>query len=385
MFFHHHTRPILIGIVAGEASGDILGAGLMQALKKHTEKIYFFGVGGPCMKSEYMESWYDIKELSSMGILEVIIKLPKFLHILQNLTNRFLSVKIDVFIGIDFPDFNYILEKRLKTHGICTIHYVSPSVWAWRKNRIFKFRKFTDNILLMFPFEKKIYDDFNIPYTFIGHTLADKMPLYPNKNHVRKKLGISKNACCLALLPGSRIKEIQMLVKDFLICAELLNYYIPNLEVLMPLVHLKFLKKLIEVKSKSIKLHIFNSRISREIMTAADVSLLASGTAALECMLAKCPMVVAYRMHPLTFILIKNLIKVRWISLPNLLAGYNLVEEFIQNDCQPEKLAKKLLCLLNYDTNQRIILQKKFLKLHYKIKRNADVQAARAVLKLIKS
>lgn len=168
------NRPIIIGIVAGEISGDILGAGLMRALKKCTKKrIKFFGIGGSCMKSENMESWYDVEELSSMGILEVIKKLPKFLIILSNLTNQFLNLKIDVFIGIDFPDFNFILEKRLKSYGIRVIHYVSPSVWAWRTRRIFKFKKVTDNILLIFPFEKKIYNYFNISSTFVGHTLAN--------------------------------------------------------------------------------------------------------------------------------------------------------------------------------------------------------------------
>lgn len=380
-----YNRPIIIGIVVGEISGDILGAGLMHALKKCIKReIYFVGIGGSYMKSENMESWYDIKELSSMGILEIFIKLPKFFNIIRNLTNRFLNLKIDIFVGIDFPDFNFILEKRLKNHGIRTIHYVSPSVWAWRKKRIFKFKEVTDNILLMFPFEKKLYDFFQIPSTFIGHSLADKMPLNPNKNHVRKKLGISQDACCLALLPGSRIKEIRMLAKDFLVCAELLSYKVPNLEVLIPIVHSDFLQNLIHIKSKSIKIQIFDYQFSRDVMMASDVSLLASGTATLECMLAKCPMIVAYRMNPLTFMLIKKLIKIPWISLPNLLAGYGLVEEFIQNDCQPEKLMNKLLCLLNYDNNTRLNLQKKFLQLHYKIRRKADIQAARAILKLIK-
>lgn len=379
-------RSIIIGIVAGEYSGDILGAGLMRALKKYTKRrICFVGIGGPYMKLENMESWYDMQELSSMGILEIIKKLPKFLIILQDLIKRFLNLKIDIFIGIDFPDFNFILEKRLKKNGIRIVHYVSPSVWAWRKKRIFKFKKFIDNILLIFPFEKKIYDFCNIPSTFVGHTLADKMLLNPNKNYVRKKLGLRENVCYLALLPGSRIREIQMLIKDFLACAELLSYHVPNLEVLIPLVHPECLNNIIDMKLKSIKLHIFNYHVSRDIMIASDVSLLASGTATLECMLAKCPMVVAYRMNFLTFMLIKKLVKIPWISLPNLLAGYGMVEEFIQNDCHPEKLMKALLHLLNYNNTQKIILQKTFRQLHYKIKKKADMKAARVILQLIKS
>lgn len=380
---YHHC--ITVGIVAGEMSGDILGAGLMRALKKCTKnKVCFFGIGGPYMQLENMDVWYNIQELSIMGLLEVVIKLPKFINIIRNLTNRFLNLKIDIFVGIDFPDFNFILEKRLKFHGIRVIHYVSPSVWAWRKNRILKLKKITDDILLIFPFEKKFYDDYDIPSTFVGHTIADLMPLYPNKIFARKKLGISKNACCLALLPGSRMREIKMMLKDFLQCAKLLSNHISNLEVLLPLVHPEFLKKFTYQKElKSIKLHIFNYQMSRDIMIAADVSLLAAGTATLECMFAKCPMVVAYRMNPVTFILIKNLIKIQWISLPNLLAGYNLVNECIQNDCQPEKLMDKLLYLLRSNIFQKKNLQKKFLQLHQKIKCEADMRAAFAVLKLI--
>lgn len=379
-----YHRSITIGIVAGEISGDILGAGLMCALKKYAKnKVYFFGIGGSRMRSENLNSWYDIQELSSMGLLEIVMKLPKFIYILQSLTNRFLNLKIDIFIGIDFPDFNFILEKRLKAHGIPIIHYVSPSIWAWRKNRIFKLKKITDNILLIFPFEKKFYDHFNISSTFIGHTLADKIPLHPDKDRARKKLGISMNACCLALLPGSRIREIKMLTKDFLKCAKLLSYYIPNLEVLLPVVYPEILNKFIDKELKSIKLHMFDYQNSQDIMIASDISLLTAGTATLECMLAKCPMVVAYRMHPLTFILIKNLIKIRWISLPNLLSDSYLVEEFIQNDCKPENLMKSLLQLLKRDGFQKKILQEKFLQLHQKIKCKADIQAAFAVLRLI--
>lgn len=377
-------QSIIIGIVAGEISGDILGARLMYALKKCTKKkIYFFGIGGAYMKSENMESWYDIQELSSMGLVEIVTKLPKFLKIIRNLTNRFLNLNIDVFIGIDFPDFNLVLEKRLKKNGIRVIHYVSPSIWAWREKRILKIKNFVDNVLLIFPFEKEIYDYFNIPSTFIGHPLADKIPLYPNKNCMRRKLGISKDTCCLALLPGSRIREVQMLAEDFLRCAELLNNYVPNLEILMPLVHPTCIKKLIHITSKVVKLRVFDYKFSQDVMMASDIALLASGTATLECMLAKCPMVVAYRMHPITFLLMKKLIKISYISLPNLLAGYNLVAELIQHDCRPEKLLDKLLFLLNYDSMQRIVLINKFRQLHYEIKKNADIRAAYAILKLI--
>ncbi|WP_159714339.1 lipid-A-disaccharide synthase [Blochmannia endosymbiont of Camponotus nipponensis] len=379
-----NNRTIIIGIVAGEVSGDILGAGLIRELKKKLKKVCFFGIGGPYMQSENMKSWYNIEELSVMGFAEIIMKLPRLLYIRRNLVRRFFYLKPDVFIGIDFPDFNISLENRLKKRGIRTIHYVSPSVWAWRKKRIFALKKATDNILVILPFEKKIYDHFNIPCQFIGHALADQIPLNPDKVSFRQKLGIPHDVYCLAVLPGSRIREIKMLARDFLVCAELLKNNFPNLEVLVPLTNQRLVKQFVSVISTSVKYRILNNQTAWEVMTAADVSLVTAGTATLECMLAKCPMIVAYRVHPLTFMLAKYLINIPWISLPNLLAGYELVKEFIQNDCRPENLAQSLIDLLNDHNNKHIVLQKKFRQLHNSIRRNADEQAAHAVLRLIR-
>ncbi|URJ26489.1 lipid-A-disaccharide synthase [Blochmannia endosymbiont of Camponotus modoc] len=378
------NRTIIIGIVAGEASGDILGAGLIRTLKKYLKKVCFFGIGGPCMQSEDMKSWYNIEELSVMGFAEIIMKLPRLLYIRRNLVRRFINLKPDVFIGIDSPDFNISLENRLKKSGIRTIHYVSPSVWAWRKKRIFALKKATDNILVIFPFEKKIYDHFNIPCQFIGHSLADQIPLNPNKVSARQKLGIPHDVYCLAVLPGSRIREIKMLAHDFLVCAKLLKNNFPNLEILVPLTNQTSIKKFISVTSTSVKYRIVNNQSAWKIMMAADVSLVTAGTATLECMLVKCPMVVAYRMHPLTFMLVKHFINIPWISLPNLLAGHELVKEFIQNNCRPENLAQTLINLLNDNNNQHIVLKKKFRQLHHSIRCKADEQAAHAVLRLIK-
>ncbi|URJ28453.1 lipid-A-disaccharide synthase [Candidatus Blochmannia vicinus (nom. nud.)] len=377
-------RTIIIGIVAGEVSGDMLGAGLIRALRKHLKKVCFFGIGGSCMQSAHMKSWYNIEELSVMGFAEVIMKLPRLAHIRRDLIRRFINLQPDVFIGIDSPDFNISLETRLKKHGIHTIHYVSPSVWAWRKNRIFTLKKATDNILTIFPFEKKIYDRFNIPCQFIGHPLADQIPLNPDKTSARQKLGIPRDIYCLALLPGSRIREIKMLTHDFLACAELLKNHFPSLEILVPLANQVSIKQFIKFASKSVNYRILHSKTTWEIIMAADISLVTAGTATLECMLVKCPMVVAYRMNPLTFMLAKYLINTPWISLPNLLAGHELVKEFIQNDCFPKNLAQTLINVLNYNDNQRMMLLKKFRQLHYSIKYNADDRAAHAVLKLIK-
>lgn len=380
-----NNRSILIGVVAGEVSGDIIGAGLIKSLKKYLKNVYFFGIGGTRMRSENMECWYDISELSVMGIVEVLVKLPRLLCIRRNLINRFLSLQIDVFIGIDFPDFNIVLEKYLKKKGVYTIHYVSPAIWAWRSSRIFDVKKAVNNILVLFPFEKLFYDCLNIPCKLVGHTLADEVPLYPNKNYMRRKLGISINKYCLALLPGSRVQEIKMLTNNFLLCAELLSNSIPNLEVLIPLHSQKLIDQFIKLTSSmSITFKVLYTEKAWEVLVASDFALVAAGTATLECMLAKCPMVVAYRMHPLTYILIKLFIKTSWISLPNILSGCNLVQECIQRNCTPDKLAKALIDIFHFNDKQHKILQKKFLQIHKVIRLNSDDKAARAVLECIK-
>lgn len=381
----NNTRAVKIGIVAGEASGDIIGVGLIKSLKKQLKNVHFFGIGGFNMQSENMECWYDISDFSVMGVTELILKLPRLVNIRRKIVSRFVNLKLDVFIGIDFPDFNVVLEKRLKKKGIYTIHYVSPAIWAWRSSRILDFKQAINNILVLFPFEKPIYDCVGIPCKFIGHTLADQIPLYPNKNLMRRKLGISKNKNCLALLPGSRIQEVKMLTNKFIVCAELLHNNIPDLEVLIPLNSQELIKKFAKlIPSISLKYRIFHTHKAWEILIASDFALLASGTVTLECMLAKCPMVVAYRIHPITYFLIKKLIKIPWISLPNILSGYNLIQEYIQKDCNPSNLFKALNAIFNLSCKQRKELKRKFLDLHKLIKLNADDQAAQTVLDCIK-
>lgn len=382
VIMNDNYNPVVIGIVAGEVSGDILGFELIKSLKKYLKAVSFFGIGGTRMKSENMECWYDISDLSVMGIVEVCSKLPQLLNIRRKLFNRLLALKPDVFIGIDFPDFNIFLEKKLKKRGIYTIHYVSPSVWAWRSNRIFEIKKATDNILVLFPFEKLIYDQFNIPCQLVGHILADKIPLYPNKIIMRQQLNIPQCKTCLAVLPGSRFTELKMLSGIFLNSIKLLHDSVPNLEILVPLHNQKLIDYFVKLAElMSVTCRIFHTQRSWEIMIASDISLLTAGTATLECMLAKCPMVVAYRMNPITFLLIKRLIKVTKISLPNILSGCNLVPEFIQKDCNPENLAQALLDLLSYNYNQLKELQSKFYMLHQSIKLHANRKIAHTILK----
>jgi lipid-A-disaccharide synthase len=376
-------RPLTIALVAGETSGDILGAGLIRALKAKVPDARFVGVAGPLMQAEGCEAWYEMEELAVMGIVEVLGRLRRLLHIRADLTRRFSELQPDVFVGIDAPDFNITLEGKLKQRGIKTIHYVSPSVWAWRQKRVFKIGRATDLVLAFLPFEKAFYDRFNVPCRFIGHTMADAMPLEPDKNGARDVLGIAHEARCLALLPGSRGAEVEMLSADFLKTAQLLRSHFPDLEILVPLVNSKrreqFERILAEV-APELPVRLLDGQ-AREAMIASDAALLASGTAALECMLAKCPMVVGYRMKPFTFWLAKRLVKTDYVSLPNLLAGRELVKELLQEECEPQLLAQALTPLLE-ESETRHEMHDIFRQLHEQIRCNADEQAAQAVLEL---
>ncbi|NLS43163.1 lipid-A-disaccharide synthase [BEV proteobacterium] len=377
------TRPLVIGIVAGETSGDILGAGLIRVLKSQMPDTRFVGVAGPRMQEAGCETWYETEELAVMGIVEVLGRLPRLLSIRRDLTQRFTELAPDVFVGIDAPDFNITLEGRLKARGIRTIHYVSPSVWAWRQKRIFKTGRATDLVLAFLPFEKTFYDKFNVPCRFIGHTMADAMPLQPEKLAARAHFGIAPERHCLALLPGSRRAEVEMLSADFLCSAQLLRQRYPDLAVLVPLVNATRREQFERIKQETapkLDVHMLDGE-AREAMIASDAALLASGTAALECMLAKCPMVVGYRMKPFTFWLAKRLVKTPWVSLPNLLAGRELVKELLQEQCTPDKLAAALLPWLEggEDVKQ---LHETFLALHQQIRCDADTQAAQAVMEL---
>ncbi|OON39874.1 lipid-A-disaccharide synthase [Izhakiella australiensis] len=377
------VQPLTFALVAGETSGDILGAGLIRALKARHPNARFVGVAGPLMQAEGCEAWYEMEELAVMGIVEVLGRLSRLLHIRRDLLRRFTELQPDVFVGIDAPDFNITLEGRLKRRGIRTVHYVSPSVWAWRQKRVFKIGRSTDLVLAFLPFEKAFYDRFNVPCRFIGHTMADAMPLQPDKLAARDELGIAADARCLALLPGSRSAEVEMLSADFLKAAAILRQQVGELEILVPLVNPRRREQFEKIKSEvapELHVHLLDGK-GRQAMIASDAAILASGTAALECMLAKCPMVVGYRMKPFTFWLAKRLVKTDWVSLPNLLAGRELVKELLQQECQPERLADALRPLLTAgETRDNLIAT--FTELHQQIRWNADEQAAEAVLEL---
>ncbi|MBI0157307.1 lipid-A-disaccharide synthase [Gilliamella sp. M0364] len=375
-------KQLTIALVAGETSGDILGAGLIRTLKKHHPNIKFVGIAGPLMQAEGCQAWYEMDELSVMGIVEVLGRLRRILAIRRDITKRLIDLKPDIFIGIDAPDFNLALEGKLKQAGIKTIHYVSPSVWAWKQKRVFKIKRNTNLILAFLPFEKAFYDKFDVPCRFIGHKMADDIPLEPDQTAMRQQLGIPVDCQCLALLPGSRHAEVTLLSEPFLKAAQLLRDKLPDLHIVVPLVNSKRRVEFEQIKAEiapELKLQLLDGH-AREAMIASNAAILASGTVALECMLAKCPMVVGYKMKAFTFWLAKKLIKTAYVSLPNILAGKEIVPELLQHDCTPENIANHVLPFLEGDNTE---LKATFLALHKQIRCNADEQAAQAVLDVL--
>ncbi|QPB43441.1 lipid-A-disaccharide synthase [Rodentibacter haemolyticus] len=377
-----------IALVAGEVSGDILGAGLIRQLKAHYPNGRFIGIAGPRMIAEGCETLVDMEELSVMGLAEILKHLPRLLKIRKKVIQTMLQEKPDVYIGIDAPDFNLDVELKLKAKGIKTVHYVSPSVWAWRQKRIHKIAKATNQVLAFLPFEKAFYDKFNVPCRFIGHTMADAIPLKPDRLEACQFLNIDPAQRYLAILVGSRGSEVEFLTEPFLKTALLLKAQFPDLQFLVPLVNEKRRQQFEAIKARiapDLDMHLIDGQ-ARQVLIAADATLLASGTAALEAMLCKSPMVVGYKMKPLTYFLAKRLVKTPYISLPNLLANEMLVPEMIQEECEPERLTEKLAVYLSTEESavkNRHILIQRFTDLHQQIQCDADKQAAQAVIDLL--
>lgn len=382
------TTSPLIALVAGEVSGDILGAGLIRQLKIHYPNARFIGIAGERMLAEGCETLVELEALSVMGLAEILKHLPRLLNIRRNVIDTMLREKPDIYIGIDAPDFNLDVELKLKAQGIKTIHYVSPSVWAWRQNRINKIAKATNEVLAFLPFEKAFYDKFNVPCRFIGHTMADAIPLKPNRLEACQFLNLDPAKRYVAILVGSRGSEVEFLAEPFLQTALQLKAQFSDIEFLVPLVNEKRRQQFEQIKSRvapDLAMHLIDGN-ARQVLIAADATLLASGTAALEAMLCKSPMVVGYKMKPLTYWLAKRLVKTPYISLPNLLANEMLVPEMIQSECTPDLLAEKLALYLSDEESavkNRHILIQRFTDLHQQIQCDADKQAAQAVIDLL--
>lgn len=367
-----------IALLAGEQSGDILGAGLIHALRRHYPQAQFSGIGGERMQAAGLNSLAPIELLSVMGLVEPLQRLPQLIALRKRLFQHFSRQQPAVFIGIDAPDFNLGLEYQLRQTGIKTVHYVSPSVWAWRRWRIKKIARSVDLMLTLFPFEAQFYQQANISVCCVGHPLADTIPLVNDPKAARAELHLNPSAKVVALLPGSRMSEIQRLAPVFLATAEKLRQQRSDLHFILP-VPTTQIAEILQPQLTTQQVQLVNGQ-SRTAMAAADVILLASGTATLEGLLLKRPMVVAYKTAPLTAFLARWLVKVPHFSLPNLLAGTALVAEFFQQQVKPEQLSQAVLELLDND-NETLI--QRFAELHQMLKKNASEQAARAISALL--
>ncbi|HEX4299819.1 MAG TPA: lipid-A-disaccharide synthase [Gammaproteobacteria bacterium] len=377
-----------IGIVAGESSGDILGAGLIRAVRARRPDASFEGVAGPLMQAAGCKALYPAETLSVMGLFEVLRHLPRLLKVRSHLKEHFLSDPPDLFIGIDSPDFNLGLEESLRRHGIPTVHYVSPSIWAWRPKRVFKVGRAADLTLALLPFEPPLYDQHGFKATFVGHPLADSVPAQPDKRALREELHLPEGKPLLALLPGSRGSEVQRLGPVFLETASWLSRKKPELHFVIPAATPalnQLLKRQIRMLQPDLPVTLVDGH-SHEVLGAADAVLLASGTAALEALLLRCPMVVAYKVSSLTYNVVMGLglLKIKNVSLPNLLAERELVPEFMQGRANAEELGPAVLSLL--DDRQARETQVRGLEALTGILRvGADARAAEAVLALADS
>ena len=373
-----------IAIVAGETSGDMLGSGLIAELKEQFPEASFEGVGGPLMEQQGLKSFFPMERLAVMGLFEILGRLFELIKIRRHLVKYWLKNPPDVFIGIDAPDFNLGLEEQLKSAGIKTVHYVSPSVWMWRQKRVFKIARAVDLMLTLFPFEAQFYKDHKVPVTCVGHHLADKIPLTTDKTQARTALELKQDAQIVCIMPGSRAGEVSKLGPVFLSSARLLLNKKPNLKFVIPAANAERkaqIEELLATQSEPLDVLVVDGR-SRECMAASDAILIASGTATLEGMLIKRPMVVSYIINNLTFNIVKRMVSRQWVSLPNLLANKELIPELLQEDATPENLSGAILEYLD-NPAKADALESAFTSIHLEIKRDADKSAATAITKLL--
>lgn len=375
-----------IALVAGEASGDLLAAHLIDALKRRLPGADFYGIGGPKMQRAGFDAWWPAEKLAVRGYAEVLRHYREITGIRRELLTRLLADPPDVFIGVDAPDFNLWLERRLKQAGIRTVHYVSPSVWAWRGGRVKKIARACDHLLALFPFEPALYEKLGLPVTYVGHPLADVLPLEVDRCAARARLELPAAAApVFALLPGSRQSELEFMAATFIRTAALLHERFPDALFLVPLVSREtrtlFETELWRQQVQELPIKILFGH-AQEALAACDAALVASGTATLEAALLKAPMVIAYRMSGWSWQLMKHMRYQPWVGLPNILAGRFVVPEFLQEAATPEKLAAALAELAT-DVDKRRELNDVFTAMHHQLRQNTADKAADAILSVL--
>lgn len=337
-------KEFTIAMVAGEASGDTLGADLLVELKQCYPQAKFVGIGGPKMQALGFESWVPMEKLSVMGLFEVLKHLLELLKIRKRLIADLKAIQPAVFIGIDAPDFNFTVERQLKQVGIPTVHYVGPSVWAWREKRLEKIKQAVDGMLVLFPFEPPIYHKYDIPVQYVGHPLANQVPEQPNAQAARQALGLNEMGSYTGILPGSRMSEINKMADVYVQAAAKLAEIYPEMQFIVPCVHEKAkarMQQAVENYAPNLPIHLFMQQ-AQQVMEASDQLIVTSGTATLEAALMQRPMVLSIKVHPISYWLMKRLATTQWIGLPNILAQQTIVPELIQQEATPEKIALAL-------------------------------------------
>jgi lipid-A-disaccharide synthase len=382
------SAPLRVGLVAGEASGDTLGADLISAMLKVAPDAQFFGVAGPKMQTAGCEVWEPAESLAVMGLFEIVRHLPRLLRLRARARTLFLAARPDVFVGIDAPEFNLRLARNLRAAGIPTVQYVSPQVWAWRQGRARSIHESVDLVLCLLPFEKRFYDAHGMHAEFVGHPLADAIPLVPDRQAARQGLNIDANAEVVALLPGSRRGEVARLAGEFAATARWLAAQRPQLVFIAPMANAAVREIFAQALARlapGVEIRLIEGR-AQTALIAADVVMVASGTASLEAALCKRPMVVVYRLGAMTAWVLRrlNLVKSKYFAQPNLLADRRVVGEYFQEDIVPESIGAELLMWLD-DAERRSALEREFSRIHADLRRGAGTRAAQAILDLVQS
>jgi len=383
------TAPaaLSVALVAGEPSGDLLAARLLSGLRPHLPQARFHGIGGEHMLAQGFESHWSMDKLTVRGLLAVIPRYREIKGIQNQLRDQLLAERPAAFIGADYPGFNLGLEEQLKAAGIPTIHYIGPQIWAWRGGRIKKIIRAVSHMLVVFPFEEEIYRQAGVPVTYVGHPLAELIPLAPDVAGARRALGMPENANVVAIMPGSRMSELKYNTAAFIGAARLLKQRDRTLRFVAPMAGERqrqyFLELVAQAGLQDVEVQLLDGQ-SHTAIAAADAVLVASGTASLEVALFKKPMVIAYRMMELEWQILRHFGYQPWIGLPNILAREFLVPELLQNAANPEALAEAMWKQLS-DAPHRLRLTERFTDMHHSLLRNSAVESAAAVLKVIKA